>query len=74
MGYLCDMFAFPIGIIASGVEESSKAVRKFALITLRTLGFGKRCMQDSILQEAENVITEFGQRRANLSTQGTLLH
>ncbi|GAU92107.1 hypothetical protein RvY_04232 [Ramazzottius varieornatus] len=51
------------GIIASGVEESSKAVRKFALITLRSLGFGKRCMQDCILQEAENVITEFREKK-----------
>ncbi|GAU92109.1 hypothetical protein RvY_04234 [Ramazzottius varieornatus] len=52
------------GMIISGTEESAKNVRKFTLVTLRNLGFGQRSMQANILQEAENVITEFRRKKS----------
>ncbi|OQV16719.1 Cytochrome P450 2J6 [Hypsibius exemplaris] len=46
------------GIIASGVDETARNVRKFTLVSLRSFGFGKTSMQDAILRESDDLIEE----------------
>jgi Cytochrome P450 len=45
--------------LASGVDEMSRNVRKFTLISLRSFGFGKTSMQEAILRDSEEMNEEF---------------
>lgn len=48
-----------LGIVASGVSEEEKEVRRFTLVTLRNFGFGKTSMQDALLHEALDLVEVF---------------
>ncbi|XP_055336980.1 cytochrome P450 2J4-like [Paramacrobiotus metropolitanus] len=54
-----DVIAGEPGIVASGVSEEEREIRKITLISLRSFGFGKSSMQETILHEADELITAF---------------
>ncbi|XP_055354869.1 cytochrome P450 2F3-like [Paramacrobiotus metropolitanus] len=43
-------------IVAAGMDEDARAIRKFTLVTLRSFGFGKTSMQDTMLLETTNLL------------------
>ncbi|XP_055344239.1 cytochrome P450 2J6-like [Paramacrobiotus metropolitanus] len=47
------------GILTSGVDDVSKAIRRFTVVSLRSFGFGKTDMQNIILNEADLLVEEF---------------
>ncbi|OQV15720.1 Cytochrome P450 2U1 [Hypsibius exemplaris] len=49
---------FP-GILASGVDKTSRNVRRFTATALRSFGFGRTSLQNVILQESEDLHQEF---------------
>ncbi|XP_055345485.1 cytochrome P450 2C42-like [Paramacrobiotus metropolitanus] len=54
-------FSSEHGIAASGVSEPEREIRKFTLISLRSFGFGKSTMQDTMLHEVNELVKTFRQ-------------
>ncbi|XP_055336941.1 cytochrome P450 2J4-like [Paramacrobiotus metropolitanus] len=60
-----------LGIAASGVSEPEREIRKFTLISLRSFGFGKSSMQETMLREADELVSAF-RRHCSTASEGRL--
>ena len=54
-----EMYFFPTGIVFSDYDEQLKLQRNISMVALRSLGYGKKSIENKIIEEARHLMDAF---------------